>query len=66
MNTVKVSIDQEEYIIERLTRFYFSEYVKKNQPWLLQTSFSDWLNRQLARISMEGGEQNETWEHTYR
>jgi len=35
-------------LVERLSTFYHSDYVKLNQPWLLETPFEQWRDRQLA------------------
>lgn len=39
-------------LIERLSFFYHSDYVKHNQPHILQTPFDEWLKRELAKRKM--------------
>lgn len=34
-------------LLERYSRFYYSPYVAKNQPWILQIPFDEWVERQL-------------------
>ncbi|WP_307205644.1 hypothetical protein [Paenibacillus harenae] len=35
-------------LVERLSIFYHSEHVKACQPWILETPFEVWRDRQLA------------------
>lgn len=39
-------------IVDRLGTFYHSEYVKLNQPWVLETPFEQWRDRELAKRGM--------------
>lgn len=40
----------DDELLERLANFYCSEYVEKNQPWVREIPFDQWLDRQLTRI----------------
>lgn len=33
----------------RLADFYNSEYVRKNQPWVLETPFGIWVQREMLK-----------------
>ena len=35
---------------EKLATYYHSEYVLKNQPWILEIPFQNWLQREMFRI----------------
>ncbi|WP_158081714.1 hypothetical protein [Paenibacillus selenitireducens] len=37
-------------LIERLAKFYHSDYVKHNQPWVRDTPYPEWLEKQLNRL----------------
>lgn len=34
-------------LIDRLSRYYHSDFVTVNMPWVQGTPFADWLRRQL-------------------
>ncbi|SFE42754.1 hypothetical protein SAMN04487969_102467 [Paenibacillus algorifonticola] len=36
------------HLVDRLATFYHSEYVKIHQPWVRETPFEEWRDRQLA------------------
>ncbi|WP_438432000.1 hypothetical protein [Gorillibacterium sp. sgz500922] len=38
----------EDELLEKYGEFYCSRYVAKNQPWILQIPFGEWVERQLA------------------
>lgn len=42
-------------LLDKLGDFYTSDYVAKNQPWVIQTPFHEWVDRHLAK--REGGGQ---------
>lgn len=44
----RIETDQIPQLIDKLGRFYHSDYVAKNQPWILETPFEQWLQKQLA------------------
>lgn len=46
---IETAAEPEGMLIERLSRFYHSDYVKHNQPWVRKIPFADWLQRQLRR-----------------
>lgn len=46
----RMSNDEKVLLVDKLARFYHSDYVLKNQPWVRQIPFSQWLQRQLARL----------------
>jgi hypothetical protein len=48
-----MSEDEKVNLVDKLGRFYHSEYVSKNQPWVRQIPFPEWLQRQLFRIGSE-------------
>lgn len=36
-------------LLNRLADFYSSEYVAKNEPWIRQIPFHEWLGRELIK-----------------
>lgn len=36
--------------VERMGQFYSSEYVAKNQPWIRELPFHEWLERRRAEV----------------
>jgi hypothetical protein len=42
-----------EQIIDKLYTYYYSEYVAKNQPHILEIEFTEWCNKELDRIYKE-------------
>jgi hypothetical protein len=38
----------EDELLERYGTYYSSEYVMKNQPWILEVPFFEWVERQLS------------------
>jgi hypothetical protein len=42
--------DGQNQMADKLSAYYHSEYVSKNQPWILEIKFNEWLNRQMVRI----------------
>jgi hypothetical protein len=38
----------EDELLERYGIYYSSEYVAKNQPWILEVPFVEWVERQLS------------------
>lgn len=34
--------------LEKLADFYSSEFVEKNEPWIREIPFYEWLNRQIT------------------
>ena len=37
------------YLVDRLATFYHSDYVLQNQPWIRETPFEQWRDKELAR-----------------
>ncbi|GIP38334.1 hypothetical protein J31TS4_16140 [Paenibacillus sp. J31TS4] len=44
--------------LDKLGEFFTSSYVAKNQPWILELTFEEWIRRHLMRGG-EGVEQKE-------
>lgn len=44
---IEANQSEEERLIERLSRFYHSEYVEKNRPEIRQTPFDQWMEREM-------------------
>lgn len=36
--------------VERMGQFYSSEYVAKNQPWIRELPFHEWLERRRSEV----------------
>lgn len=47
---IKMTNEEMARLTERLATFYHSKYVAKNQPWVLEIPFDQWLRRQFMRI----------------
>lgn len=42
-------------LLDKLGKFYTSAYVAKNQPWILQMSFEQFVERHINRGGEQGG-----------
>lgn len=38
-----------DWLLEQLGQFYTSEYVKKNQPWILKRPFHEFVSSMVAK-----------------
>ena len=48
-----MSMEDKAQLVDKLSRFYYSDYVKHNRPDIWKAPFQDWLSRQLIRIGVE-------------
>lgn len=48
---IEADAETEGQLIERLARFYHSDYVKHNQPWVRKIPYDEWIQRELSRRS---------------
>lgn len=57
----------DDELLEKYGEFYCSRYVAKNQPWILQIPFGEWVERQLLvskakPVAFIPEEQGYSWE----
>jgi hypothetical protein len=49
VRTKLMAVDRltDEQLREKYEKLYYSEYVAKNQPWILETPCDEWIEKQM-------------------